>query len=160
MNKEQITIDKDFFCHLLDCLGLQKMLLQRGNPLGLIKEEKDFNQGNIDKALKKGMFILNLPNIQKEHLVDLLEKFYKEYYNTPCPEEHRDERREHFMCFLPVEHIIIKILRSVCYEKARIDLDTYEYGLGKINKAYLKELLLYEEEATHKFKELGLEIEE
>lgn len=159
MSKEQITIDKDFFCHLLDCLGLQKILMKRGNPLKLIKEEKDFNQENIDKAFNKGVFILNLPNIQKEHLIGLLDNFYKEY-NIPCPEEHRDERSAYFAVFLPVEHVVLKILRSVCYENARIDYDFCKYALGEVKKEYLKELLLYEAEAIRKFKELGLEIEE
>lgn len=159
MNKEQITIDKDFFCHLLDCLGLQKLLLQRGNPLNLIKEEKDINQENIDKAFNKGMFILNLPKIQEEHLGGLLDKFYKEY-NTPCLIEHGDQKRTYLTLLLPVEHVVVKILRSVCFENARIDYDLCTYSLGKVKKEYLKELFLYEAEAIRKFEALGLKIEE
>ena len=61
----EITIDRDFFEHLLNCLANQKFINEPPNADGiamgekLCKEEKKLNQETIDKTWNKGMFILN-----------------------------------------------------------------------------------------------------
>ena len=63
---DKITLDRDFFEHLLNCLANQKFItevtgsrdcLVKGEKL--CKKEKEINQDIIDIAWNKGMFIIN-----------------------------------------------------------------------------------------------------
>lgn len=70
MSKKQITIDIDFFEHLLNCLANQKFIRYSENMVG----EDKANQEVIDKTWNTGMCILNDKSIPKDD-----EKFLKKY---------------------------------------------------------------------------------
>ena len=89
--KDTITISKNYFEHLLNCLANQKFigeLPSNGDALALGKLEYEniqlSNQKAIDKAWREGMFLLGL-NRTMEHTYKQMVEKYCEIWNKAIP---------------------------------------------------------------------------
>lgn len=149
-NDGTITINKNYFEHLLNCLCNQKYIGEApANGDAMAMEESDYRkvqregQEAIDKAWKQGMFIMSLPyhqNIELQKTKDNYVEFWNKSVDTII--EHRDSDIKEFpndeniafkWQYLVGQEISMWIM--LCYgSQSIIDIENEKYEVGQVKQ--------------------------
>lgn len=137
IDKETLTIGRDFFEHLLNCLASQKFVgegPQNGDSLSVGKESYDKTQEEmqrcIDKAYHLGRFILSLESKAETFRKELREKYIEILGITNIDEFIENDKK----LFPNDENIHFKWVQIVGQEILMwIDLNTTHHSNAKVD---------------------------
>ncbi len=149
-NDGTITIKKDFFEHLLNCLANQKFIDEPpSNGDAIAMEEEEYNkvqregQEAIDKAWRQGMFIMSLEYKMNEEYQKKIHA-HVDLWNESIPEimKNRDDDIREFsgdsnIAFKwqhLVDQEIVMWIRLCCFSQSTIDVENERYEIGQVEQ--------------------------
>lgn len=156
-NDGTITISKDFFEHLLNCLCNQKYIGElptNGDSISVGKQHYDSvqeeGQSAIDKAWNQGMFIMGLDFARDNQYKKMIES-YVSFWNESIPEimKNRDQDKLDFpqddnICFKwqhLVDQEIWMWIKLGCHSQAIIDVENEKYEIGQVDAKDFDEIV-------------------
>ena len=149
-NDDTITISKDYFEHLLNCLANQKFVGElpiNGDSLATDPSEYQNTQSEIQKAIDvayhKGRFILGL-NGEMQRTYEEMMKKYRDIWNESISlvteyikndsEEYTQDENISFKWQHLVSQEIEMWMRLCCFPDSSIDLERRTYHHGFVSK--------------------------